>query len=201
MKVNHIFKFEFSRYLAPEICNQVISRLSYKDLRRNVLEKLPIESPNEAINRIVSTWREGFFLRDGSSNLLNRILSELYERNGVFQGSDNYPCLSELHEALTKLNHYQCDLVITDIEMPDMSGFELTQLVRNNDKLRDIPVIIVTNKEKEIDRQQSREVGADVYILKSDFDQKNLLTTVTNLLQSKLRSNRMPTDKLPIETS
>ena len=87
-------------------------------------------------------------------------------------------------EALSKLRRQHCDLVLSDIVMPNMTGFELTEAIRSHESLSDLPVVIVTNKENEKDRLRGLQVGADAYIGKSRFDQKNLLSTVDELLKT-----------------
>ena len=87
-------------------------------------------------------------------------------------------------DELSKLRRQKCDLVVTDIVMPNMTGFELTQAIRSRESLSDLPVIIVTNKEKEEDRLRGMQAGADAYIVKSRFDQKNLLSTIEDLLKT-----------------
>ncbi|MCO7229579.1 hybrid sensor histidine kinase/response regulator [Halomonas sp. CnH100-B] len=74
------------------------------------------------------------------------------------------------------------DAVLTDVEMPVMDGFALTARLRENDLYRHKPIIIITSREKESDRQRGMEVGADAYIVKGSFDQNNLVETLKALL-------------------
>lgn len=74
------------------------------------------------------------------------------------------------------------DAVLTDVEMPVMDGFALTARLRENDLYRHKPIIIITSREKEADRQRGMEVGADAYIVKGSFDQNNLVETLKALL-------------------
>lgn len=74
------------------------------------------------------------------------------------------------------------DAVLTDVEMPVMDGFALTAHLRENDYYRHKPIIIITSREKEADRQRGMEVGADAYIVKGSFDQNNLVETLKALL-------------------
>ena len=82
-------------------------------------------------------------------------------------------------EALQKDNF---DLIVTDVEMPDMNGFELTEQIKSSQKYQVIPVIIVTSLANETDRQRGIEVGADAYIVKGHFETKVLLDVVNQLL-------------------
>ncbi len=85
-------------------------------------------------------------------------------------------------EALALLRSEEFDLLISDVDMPRMSGFELTAKVRGGKKLRDLPVILVTALESREHREQGIEVGASAYIVKSSFDQSNLLSVVSRLI-------------------
>jgi two-component system chemotaxis sensor kinase CheA len=67
------------------------------------------------------------------------------------------------------------DLVVSDVDMPRMDGFELTARIRADRKLADLPVVLVTALESREDKERGIEVGANAYIIKSSFDQSNLL--------------------------
>ena len=74
------------------------------------------------------------------------------------------------------------DAVLTDVEMPGLDGFSLTAKLRENDKYRATPIIIVTSCQTREDKQRGIQVGADAYIVKGDFDQSHLVETLRNLL-------------------
>jgi two-component system chemotaxis sensor kinase CheA len=85
-------------------------------------------------------------------------------------------------EALRYLEHHACDLVVSDVQMPQMDGLELTSAIRQHQKLRDMPLILVTSLESQQDRERGLSAGADAYIVKSGFDQEDLLATIKQLL-------------------
>ena len=85
-------------------------------------------------------------------------------------------------EALNMLGTVKVDLVVTDIQMPQMDGFELIEAMKKTDKLKDLPVIVVTSMADQTDRERGLELGADAYIVKQKFDQKNLLETIEQIL-------------------
>ncbi|MDA8383994.1 MAG: hybrid sensor histidine kinase/response regulator [Betaproteobacteria bacterium] len=84
--------------------------------------------------------------------------------------------------AWEQLRRETFDLVITDIEMPGMNGFELTRRIKADERLAQIPVIIVTSLGREEDRRLGLEVRADAYIVKSSFESRELLETIGQLL-------------------
>ena len=74
------------------------------------------------------------------------------------------------------------DAVLTDVEMPNMDGFTLTAKLREQEKYRAKPIVIITSREKEDDKRRGIQVGADAYIVKGDFDQSSLIDTLRTLL-------------------
>jgi two-component system chemotaxis sensor kinase CheA len=85
-------------------------------------------------------------------------------------------------EALVEISHERPDLVLTDVQMPRMDGFELTEAIRKQPALASLPVIILTSRGSDEDRRRGLDVGADGYIVKSGFDQAALLSAVERLL-------------------
>lgn len=74
------------------------------------------------------------------------------------------------------------DLVLSDVQMPNMDGYQLCELIRSNPKFESLPVILVTSLESPEQRRRGLEAGADAYIVKSSFDQEELLDTVRQLM-------------------
>ena len=85
-------------------------------------------------------------------------------------------------DAWTKLSHARFDAVVSDINMPRMSGLELTEKIRAAAAHADLPVVLVTSRATEADRRRGLEVGADAYIAKPEFDQTLLLDSLARLL-------------------
>lgn len=80
------------------------------------------------------------------------------------------------------LQKQQFSLVITDISMPIMDGFTLTEMIKANDKFRDLPVIIVTSLDSDEEKKKGIAVGADAYIIKHEFESGALLDIVEQLV-------------------
>jgi len=86
-------------------------------------------------------------------------------------------------EAWEKLAQRTFDLVVTDVEMPRMDGLELTLRITGDARTAHIPVVIITSLAKEADRQRGLEAGASAYVVKSAFDQENLLDLIGRLIR------------------
>ncbi len=85
-------------------------------------------------------------------------------------------------KGLERLRHAKFDLVVTDVEMPNLDGFELTSAIKTSGALSSIPVVIVTSMQDDKDKARGVQVGADAYVVKSDFEQKNLVEIVGLLI-------------------
>ena len=85
-------------------------------------------------------------------------------------------------EALASAKNVQYDLICTDIAMPNMDGFMLTENIRKNDQLKNIPIIVISSKSSEIDQNKAALMGANRYIVKNSFNNQNLLVTVKELI-------------------
>ncbi len=81
----------------------------------------------------------------------------------------------------SKLSERDFDAVITDVEMPRMDGFSLAARVRQNERYAEMPIILVTSLASDEDRARGVEVGANAYIVKGAFDQRELIDTLRRL--------------------
>ncbi|PKN16699.1 MAG: hybrid sensor histidine kinase/response regulator [Deltaproteobacteria bacterium HGW-Deltaproteobacteria-23] len=85
-------------------------------------------------------------------------------------------------DALDKIGAANFDLVISDVEMPGLNGFELTARLRAIDEYKNTPVIIVSSLSKDEHKRKAIEAGAQAYIVKGAFEQGTLLDTVESLI-------------------
>jgi len=85
-------------------------------------------------------------------------------------------------DAYTTLKTGAFDLVVSDVEMPSMDGFDLTAKVRADKQLSELPIVLVTALESREHRERGIDVGANAYIVKSSFDQSNLLEVIKRLI-------------------
>ncbi|NNL65401.1 MAG: response regulator [Myxococcales bacterium] len=84
-------------------------------------------------------------------------------------------------EALRCLPRDSYDLIVTDINMPDINGLELVSFAKSNDAYRDIPLLIISTEGSERDRQRGLDLGADAYLVKP-FDPDALREVAHELL-------------------
>ncbi len=85
-------------------------------------------------------------------------------------------------DAYNKLQKKGFDIIVLDVQMPNMDGFAFTEKARNTQEFSNIPIILVTSLESDADKRRGIEVGADAYIVKRTFDQSNLIETIRRLI-------------------
>jgi two-component system chemotaxis sensor kinase CheA len=85
-------------------------------------------------------------------------------------------------DALDRVTTSRYDLIVSDVEMPRMDGFELCRTLKKNEGYRDIPFVMVTGLQKEEEKRRGMEVGAAGYIVKSGFEQTSLLDAIERLV-------------------
>ncbi|MDD2702909.1 MAG: response regulator transcription factor [Candidatus Omnitrophica bacterium] len=108
-------------------------------------------------------------------------ISKLVEYNAEKSG---YDCttVEDGEEALDVLCRQGADLIILDIMLPKMDGFEVCRVIKQNAKLRDIPIIMLTARGEEVDRIVGLELGADDYVVKP-FSPRELMLRVKAVLR------------------
>ncbi|SFN98584.1 hybrid sensor histidine kinase/response regulator [Nitrosospira briensis] len=105
--------------------------------------------------------------------LLKNILESAgYQVRTAVDGIDGY----------TMLKAGAFDLIVSDVEMPRMDGFDLTAQIRADKHFTELPVVLVTALESRQQRERGIDVGANAYIVKSSFDQSNLLEVIRRLV-------------------
>lgn len=81
-------------------------------------------------------------------------------------------------DAFARLQVEAFDVLVSDVEMPRMDGFALTAKIRADERLAGLPVVLVTALGSREDREHGADVGANAYIVKTSFDQNNLLSAI-----------------------
>ncbi len=95
---------------------------------------------------------------DSTRSLIRSVIEEINDIN-LLEASSGF-------EALKILPTQSFDLIIMDINMPDINGLELINFVKNNDQYKDIPVIIVSTESSEEDKKRGMSLGAFMYLTK-----------------------------------
>lgn len=108
--------------------------------------------------------------------------SEL-ELMGIYLQDSGYNVIlaTDAKEALTKAVSQKPDAVITDIVMPGMSGFELCRQLKNHPDTKQLPIIICSSKDQEIDRIWGMKQGASVYVTKP-FTKEQLVSAIQSVM-------------------
>ena len=152
---------------------KVVPVLHIPDLIKSALRSA--EKPKVHISQEKTTSKKILVADDSitSRTLIKNILETTgYMVTTAIDGTDAY----------TQARSNEFDLIVSDVDMPRMNGFELIVKIRNDKKLCELPVVLVTALESRDDRERGIEVGADAYIVKSSFDQVNLLEIIKKLI-------------------
>lgn len=158
---------------------KVIPILNLFDLMKsavNSVSRSNILNPDKIDSKSAPSRKKSILVVDDSitsRTLLKNVLqSASYEVKTSVDGS----------EGLARAKSEYFDLIISDIDMPNMDGLEMTRQIKTDDKLKKVPIILVTSRGTKEDKERGMELGANAYIVKSSFDQSNLLEVVWRLL-------------------
>ncbi len=144
-----------------------------KQLSKGALENIEFDDEDQNMDK-----KKKRILVVDDSITVREVESRLLQNQGYFvdtaiNGVDGWNAV--------RVGNY--DLVITDIDMPRMNGIEFVQSIRADKKLQDLPVVIVSYKERESDRNAGLEAGANYYLTKSSFHDETLLCAVRELIK------------------
>lgn len=155
----------WEKWVPEEIISEPLSILE-KDL-----------SFSEADDESKDDMQSAILIVEDNSNI-SRYIGELLKKNYRLLYARNGA------EGLEKAEEFMPDLIITDLMMPEMDGYELCRQVRCSDILNHIPIIIITAKSEEADRVQGLDAGADAYLLKP-FNAEELKIRIIKLLEQR----------------
>lgn len=110
------------------------------------------------------------------------LTTRMLEKNILESAGYEVDVASSGEEALEKVLERRYGLLVVDVEMPGIRGFELIETLRRDPELRHLPAILVTSLARPEDRRRGMEAGAQAYIVKSDFDQTELVAIVDSLV-------------------
>ena len=154
---------------------KIVPVLNAHDLIKSALKEQTVSSGRVVAEQDEIQEKKILVAEDSvtARTLLKNILESAgYRVTTAFDGLD----------AFTQIRSDVFDLVVSDVDMPRMNGFELTLKIRNDKKVSDIPIILVTALQSREDRERGIDAGADAYIVKSSFDQGNLLEVIKRLI-------------------
>ncbi len=137
-----------------------------------VMEELEPEAAAEADND-----RPTKVMVVDDSVTVRKVTSRLLERNGmeVVLAKDGV-------DAIALLQDHKPDVMLLDIEMPRMDGFEVASLVRHDSRLKDVPIIMITSRTGQKHRDRAMSIGVNEYLGKP-FQEGNLLDTIGKLVE------------------
>ena len=121
---------------------------------------------------------------EDSSTMRSLLGSSLEELEGPVKLVD----VASGFEALRALPRQSFDLIVTDINMPDINGLELVSFVKRNPAYREIPLVIVSTEGSERDRDKGLQLGADAYVVKP-FEPEALRDVARSLLAARDERN------------
>lgn len=109
---------------------------------------------------------------------VRKVTSRLLERNGM-----NVVTAKDGVDAIAQLQEHKPDIMLLDIEMPRMDGFEVATLVRHDERLKDLPIIMITSRTGEKHRERAMSIGVNQYLGKP-YQESLLLETIAQLVDS-----------------
>ncbi|MDG2991001.1 hybrid sensor histidine kinase/response regulator [Candidatus Synechococcus calcipolaris G9] len=135
----------------------------------------------------------------GAHTSLERLSAEAIAKPNVLLVEDSLPIRTQLRRILEasgyavttavdgmdgfhQLRAGEFDAVVSDVEMPNQSGIEMTEKIRRLSDYNKLPIILVTTLAADSDRQRAMNAGASAYLTKGDFDQTLLLNTLRNFI-------------------
>jgi chemosensory pili system protein ChpA (sensor histidine kinase/response regulator) len=123
---------------------------------------------------------------------VRKVTSRLLERNGM-----NVLTAKDGVDAISQLQEHKPDIMLLDIEMPRMDGFEVATLVRHDEHLKDLPIIMITSRTGEKHRERALAIGVNEYLGKP-YQESLLLESIAKLVDRQ-PAERHPTDSRSTE--
>ena len=111
-------------------------------------------------------------------------LSEMYSTKLIREGFETEIAING-KQGLDKIKSIKPDLVLLDIVLPKMDGFEILESVKKDSKLKNIPIVLLTNLGQKNEIEKGLLLGADEYIIKAHFTPTAVVTKIKEILKSK----------------
>ena len=147
-------------------------------LRQTVIDEQGQEVPYMPVpTPVVSARRQPLVMVVDDSITMRKVTSRVLERNDmeVATAKDGLDAVEKIQDRIP-------DLVLLDIEMPRMDGYEFATYMRNDPRLKAVPIIMITSRTGEKHRQRAMEIGVDRYLGKP-YQEADLLRNVEEILR------------------
>lgn len=151
-------------------------RVLHAHLQNQLMPRLA--SRQAAANEEVEADRPPLVMVVDDSVTVRKVTSRLLERNGM-----NVVTAKDGVDAIAQLQEHKPDIMLLDIEMPRMDGFEVATLVRHDERLKDLPIIMITSRTGEKHRERAMSIGVNQYLGKP-YQESLLLDTIAQLVDS-----------------
>lgn len=113
------------------------------------------------------------------------ITTRTMEKNILTKVGYNVEIAENPIEAFDQMKETRFDLIISDVEMPEMNGFEFLENLKNNEMYSEIPVVMLSSLISVEKKKRAMDLGAEKYLVKSEFNQDELQETISNILHKK----------------
>lgn len=110
------------------------------------------------------------------------ITSRLFLKNLLESQGYSVTCVGDGAEAWNVLKRGDFDILLTDVEMPSLDGYTLTERLRTESRFSELPIVLITALDSPEHRRRGIAAGADAYLVKNQFDHEQLLDTITRLV-------------------
>ncbi|SDU98387.1 Hpt domain-containing protein [Pseudomonas sihuiensis] len=150
-------------------------RVRHAHLQNQLTPRL---ASRQAANEEVEADRPPLVMVVDDSVTVRKVTSRLLERNGM-----NVVTAKDGVDAIAQLQEHKPDIMLLDIEMPRMDGFEVATLVRHDERLKDLPIIMITSRTGEKHRERAMAIGVNQYLGKP-YQESLLLDTIAQLVDS-----------------
>ncbi len=111
-------------------------------------------------------------------------LSEMYSTKLIQEGFETEIAING-KQGMDKIKNIKPDLILLDIVLPKMDGFEILESVKKDSKLKNIPIVLLTNLGQKNEIEKGLLLGADEYIIKAHFTPTAVVTKIKEILKSK----------------
>lgn len=117
------------------------------------------------------------------------VTSRMFLEHILEQGGHEVITARDGMEAFAMLKDDEFDMVVSDVDMPRMNGFTLTEKIRSDARLSDLPIVLVTSLDSHEDRAHGISVGADVFMEKRGFEKETFLSVIHHLLRGDYKKD------------